>query len=88
VPLNSFALVVLARAGMPSHSQVLFWSWVVVIIIGGILMHLFRRRVGEIDPKTGKPGGSETEAYAAGWFLVALAAALYITYSDSGVAVG
>jgi hypothetical protein len=73
---------------MSKSEQILVISLLIVGAVAAFIYKKFKRRIGAIDPKTGKPGGSDTEAYAVVMFLLALGAALYITYSAGGEAVG
>ena len=52
--------------------------WMVLGGIGYLLLSPFRRRVGGIDPKTGRPGGSEKAIVGVTWFLAALVTGIYI----------
>jgi hypothetical protein len=43
--------------------QLLLFSLLVVFVVGHIVLSLFTRRIGGIDPKTGKPGGSTKKVF-------------------------
>jgi hypothetical protein len=88
VPLITFASVVLARAGISVSEQLLLFSLLVVFVVGHIVLSLFTRRIGGIDPKTGKPGGSTKKVFETVWFVAALVTGIYIASSYGGEAVG
>ncbi len=44
----------------------------VLIGIGQYIGYAFKRRIGSIDPNTGRPGGSEKEIVSVIWFLAAI----------------
>ena len=44
----------------------------VLIGIGQYIGYAFKRRIGGIDPNTGRPGGSEKEIVSVIWFLAAI----------------
>jgi uncharacterized membrane protein len=51
------------------------WFVVVCIVLVGIGQYVgyaFKRRIGAIDPNTGRPGGSEKEIVSVIWFLAAI----------------
>lgn len=56
-----------------------FITLVVLLGIGALLLHPFKRRVGGIDPKTGKPGGAEKGIIGVIWVLAAIATGIYIS---------
>ena len=89
MPLISCVQVILASsAGISRLEQILVLSLLIVAATVQWILWVFRRRQGGIDPKTGKPGGTESEFVAALWFLAALAGALYVTSSAGSEAVG
>jgi hypothetical protein len=52
------------------------------MVLGGtgyLLLLPFRRRIGSIDPNTGRPGGSEKEIVDVTWFIAALVIGLYMS---------
>jgi hypothetical protein len=46
--------------------------WMVLGTIGHLMILPFKRRIGGIDPRTGRPGGSEKEIVGVTWFLAAI----------------
>ncbi len=46
--------------------------FIVLVGIGQYIGYAFKRRVGAIDPNTGRPGGSEKEIVSVIWFLAAI----------------
>jgi hypothetical protein len=53
--------------------------WMALGTIGYLLVLPFRRRVGGIDPRTGRPGGSEKAIVGITWFIAALVTGLYMS---------
>jgi hypothetical protein len=62
---------------------------VVIGTIGSLVLLPFKRRIGGIDPNTGRPGGSEPEIVGAIWVLAAIATGMYMAHdAATTVAVG
>jgi hypothetical protein len=68
--------------------QLLLFSLLAALVVGHIVLSLFTRRIGGIDPNTGKPGGSTKKVFETVWFFAALVTGIYIAYSYGGEAVG
>lgn len=68
VQLMSISLVLAAGAHRDAAGG--FLALAVLFGAGYVVLSFFFRRVGGIDPKTGKPGGSEKASVGA-WFLLA-----------------
>jgi hypothetical protein len=53
--------------------------WILLGGIGYLLLLPFKRRIGAVDPKTGRPGGSEAAYVGAVWFIAALVTGIYMS---------
>lgn len=53
--------------------------WMVLGGIGHLLLLPFKRRIGGIDPRTGRPGGSEKDIVGVTWFIAALVTGIYMS---------
>lgn len=53
--------------------------WMLVGGIGYLLLLPFKRRIGSIDPNTGRPGGAEKAFVPAVWVLAAIITGLYMS---------
>ena len=62
-----------------AHMEHVVLLWMVIFGIGYLLLLPFRRRVGGIDPRTGRPGGSEKAIVGVTWFIAALVTGVYMS---------
>lgn len=69
----------LAVAAASASTSYFIMLWIVLGTVGHLLVAPFRRRVGGIDPNTGRPGGSEKEIVGATWFLAAIITGVLMT---------
>jgi hypothetical protein len=53
--------------------------WMLIGGIGYLVLLPFKRRVGAIDPRTGKPGGSEKAYVGTVWVVAALVTGLIMS---------
>jgi hypothetical protein len=69
-------LAVAVSSAQAAHTVL---AWMVLGGIGYLLILPFKRRIGGIDPNTGRPGGSENEIVGVTWFIAALVTGLYMS---------
>ncbi len=65
-------LAYLAVAASSHSFSYLVMVGFVLVGIGQFIGYAFKRRIGAIDPNTGRPGGSEKEIIPVIWFLAAI----------------
>jgi hypothetical protein len=65
-------------AAVSARTERLFAIFVVVIALGGAILHPFTRRIGGNQAADGGPGGSEPDIVGVVWFLAAIGAGLYL----------
>jgi hypothetical protein len=69
----------LAATVSDAHMEHVVLLWMVLGTIGYLLVLPLRRRVGGIDPRTGRPGGSEMAIVGVTWFIAALVTGIYLS---------
>jgi hypothetical protein len=74
-------------AAVSARTERIFAIFVVVFVLGALLLYPFTRRIGGNQAADGGPGGSEAAIVGVTWFLIALAAGVYLA-QDTSVAVG
>ena len=80
MPLVDDALLAAVSVGSAEAASAIL-LWMLLGGIGSLLLRPFRRRIGSIDPNTGRPGGSEP-AYVGGvWVAAAIVTAIIMSRS-------
>lgn len=73
-------LLLAARAPGSESAEFAILLWMLLGVIGHLVTRPFRRRIGGIDPRTGRPGGSEAAYVGTVWFVAALVTGLYMSH--------
>jgi hypothetical protein len=76
MPLLADSLAVAASSARTGYTVLV---WMVLGGIGYLLLLPFKRRIGGIDPRTGRPGGAEKAIVGVTWFIAALVTGLYMS---------